>query len=73
MTTMRPKRRIARRRSCATARRIERLKLLGRLADEVLTPEAADIVLGLIGDELLSLGIHPLLVVSVDPEKTTIH
>ena len=60
------------RRDCAMARRVERLRLFGRLADEVLTPEAADVVLELIGDELLSLGIHPLLVVSVDPE-TTIH
>ena len=72
LTMMRPKRRIVMRRDCAMARRIARLKQFGRLADEVLSPEAADIVLGLVGDELLRLGIHPLLVVSVDPE-TTIH
>ena len=56
-------------RNCATARRIEKLKQLGRLADEVLTPEAADIVLGLIGDELVSRGISPL----ADPKATTVH
>ena len=59
-----------RKRSCAAERRVERLKLLGRLADEVLTPEAADLVLELIGDELLSLGIHPWLADSVDTEAT---
>ena len=59
-----------RKRSCAAERRIERLKLFGRLADEVLTPEAADRVIELIGDELLSLGIHPWLADSVDPEAT---
>ena len=31
-----------RKRSCAAERRIERLKFLGRLADEVLRPAAAD-------------------------------
>ena len=59
-----------RKRNCATARHIEKLKLIGRLADEVLTREAADIVLGLIGDELVSRGIYPL---SVDPKATTVH
>ena len=59
-----------RKRSCAAERRIERLKLFGRLADEVLTPEATDRVIELIGDELLSLGIHPWLADSVDPEAT---
>ena len=57
-----------RKRNCAAARRVERLKALGRLADEVLTPEAADIVLGLIGDELVSLGIYPL---ADSPKATT--
>ena len=57
-------------RNCATARRIAKLRLLGRLADEVLKPEAADIVLGLIGDELLSIGIHPSLSEGVDPSAT---
>ena len=59
-----------RKRSCAAERRIERLKLLGRLADEVLTPEAADRVIELIGDELLQLGIYPGLADSVDPKAT---
>ena len=59
-----------RKRSCAAERRVERLKLLGRLADEVMTPEAADCVLELIGDELLRLGIHPQLSETVDPSAT---
>ena len=59
-----------RKRSCAAERRIERLKLLGRLADEVLIPEAADCVIDLIGDELLSLGIDPWRADSVDPKAT---
>ena len=58
------------RRACAAERRIEKLRLLGRLADEVLTPERADRVLGLIGDELVVLGIHPQMAESVDPEAT---
>ena len=57
-------------RDCAMARRVERLRLFGRLADEVLSPAAADIVLGLIGDELLSIGIHPSLSEGVDPKAT---
>ena len=62
-----------RKRNCATARRVERLKLFGRLADEVLRPAAADRVLDMIGDELLRLGINPGLAdSSVDP-KATIH
>ena len=63
---------MTKKRNCATARRIEGLKLLGRLADEVLRPEAADLVIELVGDELVSLGIHPWLADSVDP-KATIH
>ena len=59
-------------RNCAMVRRIERLKLLGRLADEVLKPEAADLVLESIGDELVRLGIYPWPADSVDP-KATIH
>ena len=58
------------RRACAAERRIEKLRLLGRLADEVLTPERADRVLELIGDELLLLGIHPSLSEGVDPSAT---
>ena len=61
---------MTKKRNCATARRIERLKLLGRLADELLTPEAADRVIELIGDELVSLGINPWLADSVDPKET---
>ena len=57
-----------RKRSCAAERRIERLKALGRLADEVLTRASADIVLGLIGDELATLGIYPL---ADSPKATT--
>ena len=63
---------MTKKRNCATARRIERLKLLGRLADELLTPSAADSVLASIGDELVRLGAHPWIPGSVDPE-TTIH
>ena len=63
---------MTKKRNCATARRIANLRLLGRLADEVLRPAAADRVLSMIGDELLSLGIHPWLAESVDTE-TTIH
>ena len=59
-----------RKRSCAAEWRIERLKQLGRLADEVLTPEAADCVIELIGDELLQLGMYPGLDDSVDPKAT---
>ncbi len=59
-----------RKRSCAAERRIERLKLLGRLADELLTPSAADAVIVSIGDELLRLGAHPWLADSVDPKAT---
>ena len=59
-----------RKRSCATARRIERLKLLGRLADELLTPEAADRVIESIGVELVRLGIHPWMPETVDPKAT---
>ena len=58
------------RRDCAMARRIGRLKMFGRLADEVLSPEAADVVLELIGDELVRLGIHPSLSEGVDPKAT---
>ena len=36
-------------RNCADERRIERLKTLGRLADEALPPAAADKVMLLIG------------------------
>ena len=59
-----------RKRSCAAEWRIERLKQLGRLADEVLTPEVADRVIELIGDELLQLGMYPGLADSVDPKAT---
>ena len=38
-----------RKRACAVERRIERLKTLGRLADEALPPAAADKVMLLIG------------------------
>ena len=72
LTMTRPKRRIVMRRDCAMARRVERLRLFGRLADEVLSPEAADIVLGLVGDELLRLGIHPWMPDTIDP-KTTVN
>ena len=61
---------VAKKRNCAAERRISRLKLLGRLADEVLRPAAADRVLDLIGDELLSLGIYPGLSESADPTAT---
>ena len=61
-----------RKRSCVAERRIERLKLFGRLADEVLTPAAADRVIELIGAELLLLGIHPWMPERVDT-GTTIH
>ena len=58
------------RRDCAMARRIGRLKTFGRLADEVLSPEAADIVLGLVGDELVTARYSPLVGLSgVDPES----
>ena len=57
-------------RACATERRISNLRLLGRLADEVLRPAAADRVLDLIGDELLLLGIHPQLSESVGVDVT---
>ena len=58
------------RRACSAERRISNLKLLGRLADEVLRPAAADRVIELIGDELLLLGIHPWLSESADPDAT---
>ena len=59
-------------RNCADERRLERLKTLGRLADEALPPDAADTVMGLIGDELLLLGIHPTLSERIDP-RAAIH
>ena len=59
-------------RDCSGERRIERLKKLGRLADEALPPDAADTVMLLIGDELQRLGIHPTLSERIDP-RATIH
>ena len=58
-----------RKRSCAAERRIERLKLLGRLADATLTPDAADEILCLIGDELQRLGISTITE-PIDPTAT---
>ena len=61
---------MTKKRNCATARRIEKLQLFGRLADELLQPAAADLVIEMIGDELLQLGIYPGLADSLDPEET---
>ena len=50
------------RRACSAERRISNLKLLGRLADEVLRPAAADRVIELIGRRTLIARYSPLAV-----------
>ena len=57
-------------RNCATSRRVERLKALGRLADAALPPASADRVLSLIGDELVQLGLYPWRADRGDPKAT---
>ena len=47
---------MTRKRDCADERRIEQLRELGRLADELLVPADADQVLAAVGRELDRIG-----------------
>ena len=47
---------MTRKRHCADERRVEQLRELGRLADELLVPADADQVFALIGRELDRIG-----------------
>ena len=57
-------------RNCALARRLERLRLLGRAADRALPPDSADVVMRLIGAELQRLGVFELSARPVDALDT---